>query len=127
MEISVSQEHGRVPVTVMSIQGEINAETSDEFLAAVRQAYAGGACDLLLDLSQVTYISSWGIRALSEAYSMLRGREGQGHEAAAAPGGVSKHLKLLSPTTQVRKVLETAGLDMYLESFTDKKRAVAAF
>ncbi len=127
MEISVSQEQGRVPVTIMSIRGEINAETSDAFLAAVRQAYAGGACDLLLDLSQVTYISSWGIRALSEVYSMLRGQKGEEHEAAAGAGGVSKHVKLLNPTPQVRKVLETAGLDMYLESFTDKKRAMAAF
>ncbi len=127
MEISVSQEQGRVPVTILSIKGEINAETSDQFLAAARQAYEGGACDLLIDLGQVTYISSWGIRALSEVYSMLRGRAGEDDRAAAGAGAVSKHLKLLNPTPQVRKVLETAGLDLYLESFTDRKRAVASF
>ena len=125
MEISVSQEQGRVPVTVLGIKGEINAETSDQFLATVRQAYASGARDLLLDLSQVTYISSWGIRALSEVYSLLRDEGGD--ELPVSAGVASKHLKLLTPTQQVRLVLETAGLDIYLESFTDRKRAVASF
>ncbi len=127
MEISVSQEQGRVPVTILGIKGEINAETADQFLAAVQQAYAQGPCDLLLDLSQVSYISSWGIRALSDLYSMVRDKDSEGHLAPAGAGSASKHLKLLNPTLQVRKVLETAGLDLYLESFTDRKRAVASF
>ncbi len=125
MEISVSQEQGRVPVTILGVKGEINAETADAFLAAVQRAYAEGPCDVLLDLSEVSYISSWGIRALSDVYSMARDQGEEGRPAKA--GGVSKHVKLLCPTAQVRKVLETTGLDLYLESFSDRKRAVASF
>lgn len=126
MEITVAKEQGRVPVTVVSIRGEINAETADQLLAVVRQARAEGASDLLLDLSEVPYISSWGIRALSDIYSMLSpsdDRESPHHRLTTK----SAHLKLLNATPQVQRVLSAAGLDLYLEGYADRKHAVASF
>ena len=96
MEISQTTEQGRVPVTIFWIKGEINAETADQFLAAVRHECHGGACDLLLDLSEVPYISSWGIKALSEVYSMLANDQGTQH-----PGtGKSAHLSCSTPPSR---------------------------
>jgi anti-anti-sigma factor len=126
MEITVSREQGRVPVTILHIKGEINAETADQFLAAASKIHDEGAGDILLDLSDVPYITSWGIRALSDLYTMLGGAatdEKDGREASTRP----RHLKLLCPTPQVQRVLSTAGLDLYLESFTDRKQAVASY
>jgi anti-anti-sigma factor len=126
MEITVSREQGRVPVTILHVKGEINAETSDEFLAAARKVHDEGAGDMLLDLSDVPYISSWGIRALSDLYTMLR--EGTTDERfGRADSTRPRHLKLLCPTPQVQRVLSAAGLDLYLESFTDRKQAVASY
>jgi anti-anti-sigma factor len=58
MEITISQEQGRVPVTVFHIQGDIDAQTYEQLEAQVRQAIQAGTHYLLLDMSQVPYVST---------------------------------------------------------------------
>jgi anti-anti-sigma factor len=132
MEIQVVHEPDYPGLAVFRIKGEINANTADRLRDEARKAYESGDCNLLLDLSEVSYISSWGIRALSEIFEMLRA--GSPAEAGAdlhrgLRDGTFKsgHLRLYRPTEQVRKVLNTAGVDMFLETFTDYKAALAAF
>jgi len=126
MEFTVIEEDGRVPVTIIRPKGEINAQTADEFLTVVRQETGGAGAHLLLDLSEVSYISSWGVRALSEIHKMLSGPQG-----AASPQGrsmtKSAHLKLLCPTPQVQRVLSATGLDLFLDTYTERQKAVASF
>jgi anti-anti-sigma regulatory factor len=85
----------------------------------------------LIDLAETSYISSAGLRALTQIYNLLRDKSGEGQESVG-PGlrdGTyrSQHLKLLDPTPQVQRVLAAAGYDMFLESHTDHRQAVDSF
>ena len=132
MEISVSQEQGRVPVTVFDIRGEITADTAARFLEEADRAVAGGAQNLVLDLTNVPYIGSFGLRALNDILKGLHKGASDQNEAQlrqALRDGQSKsaHLKLVNPNPQVMKVLETTGFDMFLEVYPTVKTAVASF
>ena len=71
MEIAVSQEQARVPVTVFHIKGNITGNTYQQFEETVRDAIKGGAQYVLLDLTDVGYISSAGLRSLQYLISLL--------------------------------------------------------
>ena len=77
-------------------------------------------------------MSSHGIRALSQIFTWLRaaspGPGGATAGQAGRDGAVkSPYLKLLKPSQQVFKVLSVAGVDMFLEIYTDLEQAVASF
>ena len=54
MEITVSQQRGRVPVTVFHVKGDINTETYEQFQAQAQQAIQAGTRHLALDLTEVS-------------------------------------------------------------------------
>jgi anti-anti-sigma factor len=132
MEITVSQEQGRVLITVLRIKGEINTNTAGEFQAEARKAYDDGARDMLIDLSGVSYITSAGLRVLHEIFSLLRSDSPEESDEAIKKGIIdgsytSPHLKLLKPNKNVQEVLSTAGYDMFLEIHSNRKNAIASF
>ena len=132
MEITVSQEKGRVPVTVMHITGDIDAETFGQLEAQAQQAIQNGTHYLILDLAKVPYVSSYGIRAISQIFTWLRDSD-HGEDDASLSHGLrdgtfkSRHLKLASASQQVVKVLSMTGVDMFLESYPSVKEALASF
>ena len=88
-----------------------------------------GAQHLVIDLSQVRYLSSAGVRALHAIYLLLRP---EGDQAAVLQGVrdgtyTAPNVKLLKPNNDVRRVLTTTGIDMYLEIYSDLASAVGAF
>jgi anti-anti-sigma regulatory factor len=132
MEIQQTQEQGRVPVTVFHIKGEINVETYEQLQAKAREAHSAGARNLVLDLSEVTYISSAGIRALNDIFSLLRGDSPDEspdviRKGISAGTYKSPHLKLANPTQQVHRTISMTGLDMFLEIHAKLRDAVASF
>jgi anti-anti-sigma factor len=132
MDITISQEQGRVPVTVFRIRGNVDASTAGEFERKVREATAAGTRHLLLDMQDTPFISSAGLRAIHAAFIELRNLtpdmpDKDMRDGINAGTYKSPQLKLLSPSTNVSTALHTAGFDMYLESHTDLKKAVASF
>jgi len=132
MEISITREQGRVPVTVLHVKGDVNVASADQFRAQAQQAYDDGARDILIDLNQVSLVSSAGLRVLQDIFNMLRSESPQESDAAMRKGLAdgtfkSPHLKLLNPNKNVRQVLHMAGFDMFLEIHEDLKEAVASF
>ena len=132
MDIEVSQEQGRRPVTVFRIKGEINITTYEQLEQQARAAFNAGARDLLLDLTDVTYISSAGIRALNNIFKLLRSDAPEESDEAMRQGlsdGTFKspHLKLLGPSPRVLEVLKIAGVDMLLQIHSSRKDAIASF
>ena len=119
MEIHMDEELGRVPVTVLRVDGRINMGSADELVKKVQEARQGGMTNLLMDLSGSPSITSAGLRAILSIYKLLGG----------APSGTSTsvHFKLLSPSPDVLKVLRIAGFDRYLEIFDDRAAALASF
>ena len=132
MDITVSRQQGRVPVTVFHIQGDIDANTFDQLEAQARQSIQDGTRYLALDLSQVIYISSYGIRGISQIYTWLREAARDENDADVSRGVrdgsyKSPHLKLVNPSPAVVKVMSATGLDMFLEFHSDLQGAVASF
>ncbi len=130
MEITVSQAEGRVPVTILHLNGDLVHE--EPLQSRIKEAYEAGARDLLLDLRQVPYISSAGLRVLHYVYNLLGeadGEEGgQSVRRGIASGDYkSRHLKLLRPSKNAMKALTIAGYDMFLDIHDNQQQAVAAF
>lgn len=132
MKITVAKRQGRVPVTVFIIEGEITADTAGALLSETAKAADDGTRNLLLDLSAVPYIASFGIRALSDMLKRLHATaddqsQAELRQALRDGRSKSKHLKLLKPSKQVRNVLEVSGLDMLIEMYDDEAQAIASF
>jgi hypothetical protein len=132
MEIKVTQEAGRVPVTVFHLEGDLASDSYEILETRAQQAIGEGTCYLLLDMTKVPYMSSAGIRAIHQIFNWLRSLP-EGEDEAALKRGIrdgtyhSHRLKLLNPSTPVQKTLATAGIDMYIEVHHDLKKAVDSF
>ena len=133
MEIIAGREAGRVPVTVFQISGEIGAESSDFLRQEARDAVEAGTRYLLLDLTDVTFVGSAGLRAIHDVFMMLRSASPEVDDSAGVYKGIasgtyqSPHLKLLKPSRRVLQALKLAGFDMFLEAHADLPEAIASF
>lgn len=136
MEITISQEQGRAAVSVIYIAGHLDGQTYQDLITKAREIIKAGAKNILLDLSDLTYISSAGLVSLHTIALMTRGEELPDPEQGwstlksmgrARDGGLQKHLKLLNPRTEITNVLEMAGFSEFFEVFTEKKTALDSF
>ena len=64
-----------VPVQVMTLSGELDASNYLDVIERVRQLYEGGTRQLVIDLSNVSFLSSSGLVALHSAALVMRGDE----------------------------------------------------
>jgi hypothetical protein len=132
MEITITRESGQVPVTVFHIKGEIDVKTYEQLEQRASQEYRQGMRDLLLDLSEVTFLSSAGLRAIHGLFLLLRTDTPEESDEAMSRGlrdGTFKspHLMLLNPRPVVLRSLSYAGFDMYLQVHHDLRKAVESF
>jgi anti-anti-sigma factor len=134
MEIKVSTENGRVPVTVLHVDGNIDSSTYEQFQSTVKKLIDEGARHILVDLSHAPFVSSAGLRALHVLFNDLRSRnpessvtDDQMKQGIRAGTYKSPHLKVLNPSPETKSVFETSGFDMYIDTFSDKKAAIASF
>ena len=134
MEVKVSIENARIPVTVMHVDGNIDASTYEAFKSRVEEAIKDGARHILVDLSHAPFISSAGLRALNDVFNHLRTlnpdtnlSEEEVKKGISAGTYKSPHLKLLNLSENARTSFEMSGFDMFLETFTDRDKAIASF
>jgi anti-anti-sigma factor len=134
MEIKVSTENGRVPVTVIHVDGNIDSATYEQFQSTARTLIDEGARYVLVDLSHAPFVSSAGLRALHALFNELRSRnpdadlsDEQMKRGISAGTYKSPHLKLLNLSPEARTAFETSGFDMYIDTFTDMRTAIASF
>ena len=130
MDIQVSQEQGKVPVTVLKLTGDLNASTYEQFQTEAKKVIDAGARSVLVDLSGVPYMSSAGMRALNNIFNWLTSSAAENKEIrqGIVSGKMkSPHLKLLNPTPRVLEAIKTAGFDMFLEVHHHLTDAVASF
>lgn len=73
MNIIVSQAQGSVPVTVIKLDGQLDGQNYQDLIAKARELYESGARDFLIDMSDLTYISSAGLVALHTVALLARG------------------------------------------------------
>ena len=134
MEIKVSTESGRVPVTVLHVDGNIDSSTYEQFQSTARKLIDEGARYILVDLSHAPFVSSSGLRALHTVFNELRSRNPESNlsdeqmkRGISAGTYKSPHLKLLNLSPETRTAFETSGFDMYIDTFTDRNAAIASF
>jgi anti-anti-sigma regulatory factor len=136
MQITVSQEQGKVPVTVLKLEGQLDGQTYQNLIAKAQEMFNGGARNILLDMSDLTYISSAGLVSLHTLALLLRGEippdPEQGWAALKSmdrsrESGVQQHIKLLNPRPEVVSVLDMVGFSVFFEIFSDRKEALEAF
>jgi len=134
MEIKVSTENGRVPVTVLHVDGNIDSSSYEEFQAKVDELIKKGTRYILVDLSHAPFVSSAGLRALHYIFTELRSLNPDANlsneevkKGIRAGTYKSPHLKLFNLSPATKTAFETSGFDMYIETFTDKKTAIASF
>jgi anti-anti-sigma factor len=134
MEMKVFTENGRVPVTVIHVDGNIDSGTYSQFQTRADELMKNGARHILVDLAHVKFVSSAGLRALHDIFNQLRAFDPESNltdeevkQGISAGTYKSPHLKLLNISPEARVAFETAGFDMFIETYTDKDTAVASF
>jgi anti-sigma B factor antagonist len=99
-------------VTILRIQGRIDASAAEPFKEKVLSAIGDKSTRLLLDFGQVDFISSMGLRVLVIAARRV-----------AAVGGKLLFCRLEGP---VREVFELAGFSSVAAVFPDQESALAS-
>jgi anti-anti-sigma regulatory factor len=136
MNIAIQEAQGRVPVTIMQLQGELDASNYLSVITKAKEMYQAGARYLLLDLSDLTYMSSAGLMALHSAALIIRGAEPPDPEygwtayhsiARDREAGVDEHCKIFGPKPSVDRTLDITGFKAFLQVYTDKEAAIASF
>ena len=135
MEINVSQEKGNVPVTVVSIKGDLDASSYLELVDTAQKLYNAGVRYLILNLVDLAFISSAGLASLHIVTKMFRGEKTNPEDGWGTykeidrerERGLQKNVKLLNPSPDVDKVLDTVGFKQFFEVYTDLKEAAQSF
>lgn len=136
MEIVVREAEGKVPVTIMGLEGALDASNYMDVIARAQELYVAGTRYLLMDLSDLNSMASSGLMALHSAALIMRGAEPPDPEYGWAAfravdkdrqSGFNKHCKLLNPQPVVDRTLEITGFKSVLEVHTDLDTALSSF
>ncbi len=100
-------------VDLIKVIGRIDSSNANELEGALKTRHDDGRYRLVLELSEVEYMSSAGLRALVGAL-----RESKRH---------SGDVRIASPSERMREVLDLAGLDSVFRIFDDTTAAVGSF
>ena len=134
MNIKISTEQARVPVTILQVEGDLDSFTYNDFLSQAQKLIKEGARYMMIDLARAPYVSSAGLRAIYTIFHDLRAvhpeenlSEEQMEKAAKMGTYKSPHLKLLNLSDGVNGVFQMGGFGNYIETFTDREKALTSF
>jgi anti-anti-sigma factor len=136
MEITVSQNQDTPQVSIMQLRGDLDGTSYEYFIDKAQKLYDAGIRNLILDMSELTFLSSAGLAALHRIARVFRGEDRstmeEGWGALRAMGndrdnGFQKHIKLLNPNQDIQNVLDTVGFTGFFEIFTEIHPAMASF
>ncbi len=100
-------------VTVIEVKGRIDSMNAGELGEALSGEISLGKKQIVLDLAQVAYMSSAGLRELVAAYRKVQNLDGD--------------LRIAQPSSRVLDVLEMSGLDTIFQIFPTNTEAVGSF
>jgi|RhiMetdeSRZDD1v2_1073273.scaffolds.fasta_scaffold26083_2 anti-anti-sigma regulatory factor len=136
MELTVSIQQAEEPIAIMRIKGDINASNFLEVVNKAQEIYNKPSRNLIIDLSEVTSVSTTGLVALHKIALVYSGAS---HEIDAdAPtkerrpdfthhSNARKFVKLLNPQPDVEKALEKAGMKLFFKIYKDLENAIESF
>jgi len=136
MQITIAKEQGKEPITVIQLNGQLDGQTYQNLISKALEVSKEGAKNVILDMTDLTYISSAGLVSLHTIALMLKGEAvpdpEEGWAALRSMGnvsdaGIQKHVKLLNPRPEIVSVLDMVGFSAFFEIFTDKQAAIDSF
>jgi serine/threonine-protein kinase RsbW len=101
------------PVSIFPLHGRLDAVSTKAALEPVHAAISAGACQILIDLAHVTFLSSSGMRALLLLRKELLANNGE--------------LRLCSAQPQVYEVFTLTGFTQVFALHPTREEALAAF
>jgi anti-sigma B factor antagonist len=102
---------GNVPV--MKVSGRVDSETAPELDSALTKILSENHNRLILNLQDIEYMSSAGLRAMVKAY-----------QAAQKSGG---DLRLSAVSEPIEVILRTVGMMQMFQMFPSDQEAIASF
>ncbi|MGE5644138.1 MAG: STAS domain-containing protein [Byssovorax cruenta] len=131
MEINVTYHQGKESIAIMHLQGDINASNFVQVSDKAQELYMNPARNLIIDLSDVSSISSTGLAAIHKIALLYSGVPQQVEQGAnpdfTHSSNARKYVKLLNPQPDVEKTLEGAGLKLFFKIYKDLDSALASF
>ncbi len=113
LRIAVSEEKGSTPVTVLQVSGDLDSKSYADLESKAGEIIAGGANNILLDLHDINFMGSAGLRAMHGIASKLKASGGQ--------------FKLLNPSDAVSRVMKTLGFDKFFDIHSSLDDALKSF
>lgn len=136
MAMTIDVEHlgGGSAVSVVGLDGELDASNYEQVIDIVRDAYARGSRGLVLDLSKLTFMASSGLFALHSALRIMRGETppdpeggwGALHEVAGDHDTSAANVRLAAPQDAIARVLDRTGMSGLFAVDADRASSVAA-
>jgi anti-anti-sigma factor len=134
MTIDVDDLGGDRAVSVVALDGELDASNYERLIEVVRDAYARGARGLVLDLSKLSFMASSGLFAFHSAFRIMRGETppdpeagwGALHEVAQDHDAEAGNVRIAAPQEAIARVLERTGMGRLFPVDADRDTAVAA-
>jgi anti-anti-sigma regulatory factor len=118
-------------VAIIQFYGAMNVE---QFVTDAQKLYDAGTRNLILDMSELTFIGSAGVSALQKIALVYCGEDQPTSKSdqsipdeSEAGFRCQEHVKLLNPNEAIQDVLDVVGLKPFFEIFTDLDAAVASF
>jgi anti-anti-sigma regulatory factor len=136
MELIVSIRQAEEPIAIMQIKGDINASNFLDVVNRAQELYNNPAHNLIIDLSEVTSVSTTGLVALHKIALVYSGVPQEIDQDAATKdrrpdfthsSNARKFVKLLSPQPEVDQALEKAGMKLFFKVFKDLESAIESF
>jgi anti-anti-sigma factor len=111
MGLDIAQEQ-QDALRILALRGRLDTDTSADLELAVQDLLAAGARDFLIDLREVSYVSSAGLRVLLALAKQLEGSKGR--------------LRLCALSPAVNQVFEVAGFSKLFAILKDRSAAFGA-
>lgn len=137
LETTIEQATGRVPITIIALDGELDASNFNELIETGRRLYDAGTRHLLLDLTNLRFMASSGLVALHSILRLMHGEARTDPEAGwgalhalgldVAGGGTQTEVQLCGAQGAVDRVLTRTGLSGLFVVHPDRAGALAAF
>ena len=118
LQIGISREDGDKAVTVLRLNGSLDANTQSQLEDTAKQAVDDGAGYIVLDMNGVEYLGSAGVRAIHAITNLLSPED---------PTIRSDRLKVLNPSPAAAKVFKTLGFDAFIDVHNTIDEAIASF
>ena len=116
MGIQAEQVQGTDGIYILKIDGELDSTNFQELMKEAEKAVEAGACCLLLDMSDLRFMSSAGLAALHSLTLMMQKVQPPQED----------RVKLVNPGDNIRKILDMTGFIKLYEIYEDREAALAA-